>query len=238
MSDTPTADPDEDRDIILEPFRSISDSLDWKLRQAYWSLRGSQAFLSGEVPNLTINDGVLSKRIAATMYNWILELEEQGTVLERIRVLEIGAGLGVFARQVLERFKSYCLEGGRDHWERLEMIVTDRSVEILEGIAHRETFLGWEEHVRLGQLDATAPSVVRWSDGQEEELGEVHVVQILPCVGAVPFTGRTAQPSADEEEQEGGEFRCENLEVWGLDERLIRLRRAQLAREEGMRVGW
>jgi len=51
-------------------------------------------------------------------------------------------------------------------------------------------------------------------------------------------TGRTAQPSADEEEQEVGEFRCENLEVWGLDERLIRLRRAQLAREEGMRVGW
>ena len=47
-----------------------------------------------------------------------------------------------------------------------------------------------------------------------------------------------ALADADEEEQEVGEFRCENLEVWGLDERLIRLRRAQLAREEGMRVGW
>ena len=37
---------------------------------------------------------------------------------------------------------------------------------------------------------------------QQEDGGEVHVVQILPCVGAVPFTGRSAQPQAREAEVE------------------------------------
>ena len=101
MSDIPAAESEEDRDIILEPFRSISESLDWRLREAYWSVRGGQAFLSGEVPSLTINDGVLAVRVSDALYTWFLELEAGGRTLEQIRVLEIGAGQGASLEKCL-----------------------------------------------------------------------------------------------------------------------------------------
>src|SRR5262249_56850682 len=44
-----------------------------------------------------------------------------------ITVLELGAGSGLFARLLLDRFRDLCAEIGRDFYKRLTYIVSDAS---------------------------------------------------------------------------------------------------------------
>lgn len=173
---------------MLESFRPASACLDWRLSGMYWHLRGHGAFLSDEVPHTMTNDNVVAERTADVLFTSCLEGEEQGTLGASIVVVEMGVGLGLHARLVLERFVRRCRMAGKDYAQRLIYWVTDATPQNLLDIRRAGTLDGHAERVRFGVLDALAPHhVFALETGDEVALSGVHAVfcNYLLCV--LPF---------------------------------------------------
>ena len=94
---------------VVQEFCPLADSLEWQLGQDYLRDRGNKAFLSdaSPVPFVINNDGTLSHHAADVFYASLCEAEEQGTLTpdEDIFVLELGIGVGLFARYFLDAFR-------------------------------------------------------------------------------------------------------------------------------------
>ena len=77
------------------------------------SRRGSRAFLSdtSPVPFVINNDGVLSRQAAETFLSSFVQAEKAGPLEPKMFVLELGIGVGLFARFFLDAFKEMCARG-------------------------------------------------------------------------------------------------------------------------------
>src|SRR5215218_1115572 len=82
-------------DHQLQGFVPWRDGIEWRLSALHWSRAGLAAFLRNEVPFVVNNSGRLSEDAAALLYQACLtSARPEG----RILVVEVGAGLGLFAR--------------------------------------------------------------------------------------------------------------------------------------------
>src|SRR5690242_3245054 len=86
--------------VPLEEFTSFPKCMEWRLARQYWELHGPGAFFAGEVPYACINDG----RLSADTARLVVELHPS-TNPEPIRILEVGAGSGLFARFFLDEVR-------------------------------------------------------------------------------------------------------------------------------------
>src|ERR1700722_11251446 len=104
--------------FIIEDFRPLADSLEWDLGQRYLRERGSRAFLSdtSPVPFVIHNDGVLSLQAAETFFSSLVQAEKAGPLEEKILVLELGIGIGLFARFFLDAFKELCARENKEYY--------------------------------------------------------------------------------------------------------------------------
>jgi hypothetical protein len=143
--------------LALEDFTPFHRSLELRLSRAYWQKRGGQAFTEREVPNDITNDGARASRAADVMFAHCVEATEAGTLGGPIRVLELGVGLGLFARLFLWHFRELCHAHKRDFFARLTYYATDFSEQNLADIQRLGTLEEFDEHVRLGVVDATRP---------------------------------------------------------------------------------
>src|ERR1700689_60316 len=100
----------QEQRFIIEDFRPLADSVEWDLGQRYLRERGSRAFLSdtSPVPFVINNDGVLSRQAAETFFSSLVLAEKASPLEARIFVLELGIGVGLFARFFLDAFKEMC----------------------------------------------------------------------------------------------------------------------------------
>lgn len=73
-------------------------------------------------------------------------------------MLEIGVGLGLFARLLLKRLRALCEQQGRDFIRRLVYIATDISPRSLADIRRLGTLDEFDAQVRLGVIDALQPT--------------------------------------------------------------------------------
>src|SRR5271168_1440826 len=101
--------------FVIEDFRPLADSLEWDLGQRYLRERGTKAFIhdASPVPFVINNDGVLSRQAAETFFTSLVEAEKTGPLEKRIFVLELGIGVGLFARFFLDAFKELCTGQGK-----------------------------------------------------------------------------------------------------------------------------
>src|SRR3954467_9073109 len=85
---------------VIQDFVPLAESLEWQLGQEYLRQRGSKAFLSDmtPVPFVINNDGTLSRNAAEVFFACLIEAEETGKLEQEIFVLELGIGVGLFAR--------------------------------------------------------------------------------------------------------------------------------------------
>src|SRR5271155_3928371 len=116
------------RDVIQD-FVPLADSLEWNLGQEYLRQRGNKAFLSdaSPVPFVINNDGTLSRNAAEVFFASLLDAETQGPLENEIFVLELGIGVGLFARYFLDHFRKLCCQHQEDYYDRLCYIAADRS---------------------------------------------------------------------------------------------------------------
>jgi len=150
---------------VLEDFRPVSDSLEWRIGAAYWETAGASAFFVDQVPHLITNDGMLAARDAEVLFESCTLAARTGTLEREIAVLELGAGLGVYARQFLDRFAAVCAHEGCDFYDRLTYYVTDRSARMLDDIAAAGTLAPHDHLVRFGCVDALDPGAFSPRDG-------------------------------------------------------------------------
>ena len=87
----------------------------------------------------------------------------------RIGVLELGGGLGLFARLFLESFSRLCRQEGADYYDRLVYVASDGSRRTVERWREAGLFTGHEAHVVLGVCDGTRPSRIRATRGRDDD---------------------------------------------------------------------
>lgn len=170
-------------DSVLQEFRPLTKSLEWELSELHWSNAGLMPFVEEKVPFLINNSGFLSEHVAAVFFARCVEVPPTGP----ITILELGAGLGLFARYFLEAFRAICKQEERDFFERVTYYVTDQSAQTVRQWQERNQFSEFGERVKLGTVDATHPQLFHDIRGNVVELRDLsavicnYVLDVLPA---------------------------------------------------------
>src|SRR5437868_1913378 len=95
---------------VIQDFVPLAESLEWQLGQEYLRQRGNKAFLSdaSPVPYVINNDGTLSRKAAKLFFDSLVESEKNAPLEDELFVLELGIGVGLFARFFLDTFRDLC----------------------------------------------------------------------------------------------------------------------------------
>ena len=167
---------------LLQDYLPVAQSLEWQLARLYWNHDGVFPFADGSVPYLVNNDGRLSADAAAVLFANCVEADPENGP---IRVLELGAGSGLFARYFLEEFRDLCREGNRDFYERLSFYVTDGSPRTVDQWSERGVFREHAAHVVVRTMDAEGSE----AEGPLRAVFCNYVLDVLPMA----FLKRTAE---------------------------------------------
>lgn len=190
---TPTPAPSEPAPqpefIVLEDYRPIVESLDWRVSQTYWHLRGAQAFTTQEVPNLINNNGVSAHKAANVFFEACCAAEDAGTLEREIHVVELAVGLGLHARFFLDRLRDRCTEENRDFYNRIVFYATDLSRKTLEDILYQQTLTPHAPRVRFGSINAMTPNTfIDHESGETHDLsGKPRLVMLNYLLDVLPF---------------------------------------------------
>jgi hypothetical protein len=146
---------------VIQDFVPLAESLEWELGKAYLRERGTKAFLSdfSPVPYVINNDGTLSRNAAELFFESCQQAAVSGQLSgeEEIYVLELGIGVGLFARFFLDNFKELCRKRKKDSYDRLCYIAADNSPRMLMDLARHGLLAGHGGHYVLRQVDAMEP---------------------------------------------------------------------------------
>lgn len=174
--------------LLIEPYTPVSRSLELRIGRAYWDRLGSAAFVSGDVPHLGTTDGMLAARAAEVLHQSCLDASSRGELEDEVQVVELGAGLGLFARLFLNRLQECCHAAGTDFYERVRYFATDNSPKMLADLASAGTLERHGAHVQLGLMDAVHPgTVVDPGDGSAVQLGGLRAWVHTYVLDALPF---------------------------------------------------
>ena len=174
--------------LVIEPYTPMSRSLEWRISDTYWQRQGSNAFRSGDVPHIGTTDGMLAARAADVFYQSCLEASERAVLEDEVEVVELGVGLGLFARLFLNRLEERCRETGADFYDRVRYFATDRSPKMVADLAASATLERHGSHVRLGQMDALHPGIfVDPADGEPVALADLRAVVHTYVLDTLPF---------------------------------------------------
>src|SRR6266478_6853683 len=112
---------------LVQDFVPLAESLEWELGQQYLRQRGNKAFLadSSPIPYVVNNDGSLSRNAAEVFFTSLVAAEKAGNLESDIYVLELGIGVGLFARYFLDNLRELCARNRKDYYERLCYILAD-----------------------------------------------------------------------------------------------------------------
>jgi hypothetical protein len=112
---------------VVQDFCPLAESLEWELGQQYLRERGNKAFISdaSPVPFVVNNDGALSRNAAEVFFANLVESEKTAPLEDEIFVLELGIGVGLFARFFLDNFRDLCQKHGSAAASILEITSAD-----------------------------------------------------------------------------------------------------------------
>ncbi|MBI3409195.1 MAG: tetratricopeptide repeat protein [Planctomycetes bacterium] len=146
------------RDVVQD-FVPLAESLEWELGQEYLKERGNKAFISdaSPVPFVINNDGTLSRNAATVFFESLLAADKAGTLEPEIFVLELGIGVGLFARYFLDHFRELCLKNQKDFYDRFTYVAADRSERMLLDVLRHGVLAHHPGHYRVRMVDALEP---------------------------------------------------------------------------------
>jgi tetratricopeptide (TPR) repeat protein len=144
---------------VIQDFVPLADSLEWNLGQQYLRERGNKAFLADArpVPFVINNDGILSRNAADLFFTSLLTADNAGSLEPDINVLELGIGVGLFARYFLDAFRELCRQHHKDYYDRLCYVAGDHSPQMLRDACRHGVFADHPGRYRLRVVDALHP---------------------------------------------------------------------------------
>jgi tetratricopeptide (TPR) repeat protein len=148
--------------VVIQDFRPLAESIEWELGQLYLRERGSKAFLSDPepVPYRANNNGNLSSHAAAVLFASLQAAERAGELEPDILVLELGIGVGLFARFFLDAFQDLSRRHCKDYYERLCYVAADHSEAMLRDAERHGVFANHPGRYRLQAADAQSPEAL------------------------------------------------------------------------------
>jgi tetratricopeptide (TPR) repeat protein len=146
------------RDVVQD-FVPLSESLEWELGQQYLRERGNKAFISdaSPVPFVINNDGSLSRNAAEVFFTSLVEADKAGSLEPDLYVLELGIGVGLFARFFLDSLRELCQKHCKDYYSRLTYIAADRSPRMLHDVLRHGVLSQHPGRFIVRQVDAMEP---------------------------------------------------------------------------------
>lgn len=146
------------RDVVQD-FVPLAESLEWELGQQYLRERGNKAFISdaSPVPFVINNDGTLSRNAAEVFFTSLVEAEKSAALEDEIFVLELGIGVGLFARYFLDNVRDLCLKHKKDYYDRLCYIAADKSKRMLLDVLRHGVLANHPGRYRVREVDALEP---------------------------------------------------------------------------------
>ena len=176
---------------IVQDFCPLAESLEWELGQEYLRERGNKAFISdaSPVPFVINNDGTLSRNAAEVFFANLVESEKKTPLEEEIFVLELGIGVGLFARFFLDHFRDLCQKNSKDYYFRLTYIAADRSKRMLTDVLRHGVLGNHPGRYRVRLIDAMEPEKYLPGDAMFREhkgkpLRAVFLNYLLDCLPA------------------------------------------------------
>jgi tetratricopeptide (TPR) repeat protein len=144
---------------LVQDFMPLAESMEWELGQQYLRERGNKAFLSdaSPVPYVVNNDGTLSRNAAQVFFASVEEADKKGELDADIYVLELGIGVGLFARYFLDHFQELCRRARKDYYDRLCYVAADRSERMLLDLLRNGILAGHPGRYCVRQVDALKP---------------------------------------------------------------------------------
>lgn len=149
----------------LHDWAPLSETLDWRLGKLAYHARGTLTFTSNEVPNIAHQGGLVPYRAAEVLLASCAEAASAGTLEDEIACLELGMGLGLFAAQVLDRFRDRCAARGLDWYDRLVWYATDATPTVLTHAYQSGILKRHGARVRFAQASALDPSQLHVPSG-------------------------------------------------------------------------
>lgn len=145
---------------VLQDYCPLADSIEWRLGQRYLLQRGSQAFLGDArpVPYVINNDGTLSRHAAEVLLASVAAADGAGALEGDIIVLELGIGVGLFARYFLDAFRDLCELHGTDYYDRLRYVAADRSGAMVRDACRHGIFAQHGGRYQFRVVDALNPA--------------------------------------------------------------------------------
>ncbi len=145
---------------LIQDFCPLPESIEWQLGQNYLRERGNRAFINDPepVPFVVNNDGSLSANAAAVCFASLLAADQAGTLEPEIFVLELGIGVGLFARFFLDAFRSLCEEHHKDYYDRLCYVAGDYAPAMLQDARRHGVFANHPGRYVTRVVDALAPA--------------------------------------------------------------------------------
>lgn len=179
------------RTTEIEGYRPLRSSLEWELSRLHWEQSGLLSFVDNEVPYLINNTGRLSESAAALLF---ANLRESPGGDAPIRILELGAGTGLFARYFLDAFETICEQEGHSFYDRLTYLVSDNSPRTAAQWTERQLFADHVGHVIVGTCDGGDVATFRSAAGELVAVGRLravfcnYVLDVLPAAVVRPGT--------------------------------------------------
>lgn len=120
--------------IKIQELTPYHNSLKWKIQKNYYHKRGINAWKKSEVPfNITSNPQSAYQN-AKVVFDSLVQNYDQSKE-EKIYILEIGSGTGIFALNFIESFEAICKKENSNFYKRLHYLFTDYSQKNLKEIS-------------------------------------------------------------------------------------------------------
>lgn len=124
----------------------------WRIHKDYFKTVGIKAWQRGHIPYSGVSNFTEAYKKARLFVDNLILVKPLGD----IRVLEVGAGFGEFAKNFLAAFREICLYEKHDYYERLHYHISDFSkltLEELDDSGRLDEFAGCIEYKVFDALD-------------------------------------------------------------------------------------
>ncbi|MGA2496123.1 MAG: SAM-dependent methyltransferase [Tepidisphaeraceae bacterium] len=130
---------------VIQDFTPLTDSIEWQASRLHWESAGTRPFANSHVPYVVNNAGWLARLTAE-----VLVANFRRHPAERLALLELGAGTGLFALQLLQAIEIAAPE----LLERIVFHITDASTATVGHWEQNRQFEHFARQVRPIRCDA------------------------------------------------------------------------------------
>jgi len=159
--------------VKIEDKIPYQDSIIWNIQDNYYNAMGINAWKKGELAFNPTSNLQAAYQNAKVVFQTIATATIQRTnPNEKIYILELGSGIGIFALNFLKAFKEICKQENKDYYKKIKYLVTNYSETTLKEISQNKYFneLKQENLLDFYLLDALNPQKIQKLSGEVLEL--------------------------------------------------------------------